>query len=208
MSEKTTETNETKTAGKTGDQKEKVLLTKMSIATLGCNPKVASARPLGDTTPIPLCAIYGIATGIKVKEDKATGNVWTPLVGEFEAVNLQSGETFISSVLYMPSGIHDVVEQAVMNPTDPENFNRVEFALEIRAVRANNPIGYSYQGVPRVAVAARDPLAHLRSSVASQIKLPETRPVPQIAAPEGPGASKNPKSAKDQKEAEPAGKSK
>lgn len=134
-------------------------VSKMSVKTLKCDPRLEKG-----VEKQVLCRIYGLATGTKVKEDKVTGQIWTPLVGEFEGVNIEDGSIYRSGVLYLPNGIHEVIESAVTKLKDPENAGvSVQFALEISSVKANNKIGYSYEAKNLVKADVADPLEQLRA---------------------------------------------
>ena len=167
-----TETNETNEA--------QVQITKMSVKGLGCNP--GSLKPL--------CQILGKATGVKSGED-STGRVWSALVGDFLGVNLEDHKQYRSGKLFLPSGIHETIESAVKSL--PESGGVVKFALELRSVKASNPIGYSYQAVSLIPIAAEsDNLTDVINSV----------PVGKLllgAAPEAPEASDAAKPAKGKK---------
>ena len=159
-----TETNETNEA--------QVQITKMSVKGLGCNP--GSLKPL--------CQILGKATGVKSGED-ATGRVWSALVGDFLGVNLEDGKQYRSGKLFLPSGIHETIESAVKSL--PEDGGVVKFALELRSVKASNPIGYSYQAVSLIpTVAETDNLADVINSVPTgKLQLAAGAPTPDAAPP-------------------------
>lgn len=143
---------------------EEKVIAKMAVTKLGCNPKAASALNQGDRNAIPLCIIGGKATGTKSWED-SRGQIVTALTGEFGGINIQPGTPdygtrFMSSMLFLPGGIHETIENAVIGETHDQT-NTVEFAFEIRVVRADNPIGYSYQAVPKKKVKATETLAEI-----------------------------------------------
>ena len=163
---------------------EKKLISKMSVKALGCNPRVAASKEENDTTPVVLCTIFGMANAVKSGEDN-TGKMWTALSGQFEGVNLQSGngETFQSGKLFLPSGIQEVIEAAVKELGE-SGGESVAFALEIRAVRSSNPIGYSYQAASLVPAKASDALATLRE-VAIRKRLPASATPAPAQLPQG-----------------------
>lgn len=169
---------------------EKVI-SKMSIKSIGCNPKAASAKNEADKTPVVLCVIFGNAVDAKTWEDNRIGRVCSCLIGDFGGINLQQGtpeygQSFRSGKLFLPDGIYETVETAVLGDGSKDP-NSVEFAFELQAVRATNPIGYSYQAIPRIRPVAEDPLARIRAMVSQQIQLPvaPTAP-PQMLAPQQP----------------------
>jgi hypothetical protein len=140
---------------------EVLYLTKMSVKGLGCKPKLAE-----EGKPAVLCTIFGKADGIKVGED-ASGKIWQALTGTFIGLNLKTGEEFRSGKLFLPSGIHETVENAVKALGENKEGLSVRFALELRAVVASNPIGYSYQAKNLLAMEAADEMSDIRKMIAS-----------------------------------------
>lgn len=165
--------------------KPEVMVSKMSVKSIGCKPFGA---PLTD--PKKLCTILGKATGIKCGED-ANGNVYSALIGSFRAEDLMAGNIFRSGKLFLPSGIHDAVETMVKQL--PDSGGAVKFAMLIQSVEANNPIGYSYQAINLMPIEAEtDELsdviasaavtqARLNASVA-QLQLPTPEPTPPVSS--------------------------
>lgn len=143
------------------------ILTKMSIGTMGAPGK----KLLGhgdDVKSLHVARIYGVASGIKAKEDKNTGTVHIAIIGDFEGVNVETGEIYRSAVLYLPAGIHEMLEAPLRaNPN-----SSIEFALDIAAVRATNVAGYSYAAKPLVKPAENDKLAALRGALGDAPALP------------------------------------
>lgn len=130
------------------ETKDVAFISKMSVKALGCKPNVG----LEDGKPNRLCVIFGKADGFKVGED-ANGKIWQALTGDFIGKNIKTGEQFRSGKLFLPSGIQEVVENAVKGKG--ENAT-VKFGLELRSVVAGNPIGYSYQAVNLIKAEAID----------------------------------------------------
>lgn len=157
---------------------EIVGVTKMSVKAIGCNPKAATALKGDNPPPIRLCIIYGRASGIKVGES-AQGEYFA-LLGTFEAMNLEAieenkklnpndepyTEIYTSGKLFLPPGIHDSVVSAVRSAEGAA----IEFAVEIRAVKANNPIGYSYQAINLLPASEVDDFSTARKAVQSALK--------------------------------------
>lgn len=121
------------------------IVPKITVATMGCNPSQAKA----DDKKVLVARVAGKASGLKHTVGK-DGDPTTGVTGEFFGVNAQKGTQFQSGVLYLPSGIIELLIDAVvgegeLDANDKPIFNRIEFAFEIFAVPAKNPIGYSYQ---------------------------------------------------------------
>lgn len=140
--------------------KEITYISKLSVKTLGCNPKVAAAQKQGQEKPLPLAHIYGMASGTFAYD--VNGTVGVGLTGEFEGTNLEDGSIYRSGKLFLPKGIQEVIESAVKKLGDGES---VSFALEIRAVKASNPIGYSYEARNLMATQSVDPLSEMRKAL-------------------------------------------
>lgn len=119
-----------------------------------------------------IAKVYGQAFETKEVIDKVRGDVFVALVGNFEAVNEESGEVFRSGVLYLPAGIHDMLTSAVSKKGESEY---VQFALDIRAVKASNPAGYSYEARSLTPASTVDPLDQLRNGIAARLSAPESK---------------------------------
>lgn len=130
------------------------MVSKLSVKSGGVSPKKVHALADGQTT-LKLCTIKGIASGIKTVEDPVHGRTFFPLVGMFQATNAQTGDVTRSGVLYLPGGIHESYESRVRNLEDGDTL---QFHVEIRAVKADNPAGYSYEAVDLMPPSEVDPL--------------------------------------------------
>lgn len=170
---------------------------KMSVAKLGCDPKIARDSQYapgatvkdaqGNTVPsplagkmVPLCRIWGRASDTKSGENRSgNSEIWTALVGEFEGVCIQEGDgfptdkLFESGMVFLPGGIQELIEGAVINAKAASNDNAtVEFAVEIlSAYDDKSPVGYRYYGKNLRPPAATDNLASLRQLVQPGVKL-------------------------------------
>lgn len=155
------------------------ILTKMSLATLGANPsrvkneKDAKGAPV---TSLDLVRIYGIASSLVFKTDPKTGDIQVAVAGNFEGVNLQSGEVYRAGVLWLPGGIQELLINSVDTGAKDGNgkpvYQDVKFGFTIAAVPASNPIGYSYTAEQLIDAQQNDPLAELRSSLPEMPALP------------------------------------
>ncbi len=132
------------------------MVTKMSVKGLGCKP--TGGLPSDDSKPNPLCIIAGKVNGVKMGED-GNGKVWSALVGSFRGTVLATGVSVRSGKLFLPSGIHEIVEKAALDMGEGGNL---KFAFQISSVKASNPIGYSYQATSLLPMEAQtDELADL-----------------------------------------------
>jgi hypothetical protein len=146
-------------------QVEDSIISKITMATIGCNPgAVKSAKPdeLTKEGDLALARLYGKLSKAKLEDDVAKGQQYLAFIGNFEAVNMQTGEVFKSGKMYLPKGISELVEQGIKGA--PEG-SQIGFAFEIRSQKANNPIGYSYRVLALKSPEATDELAELRATV-------------------------------------------
>jgi hypothetical protein len=113
-----------------------------------------------------IARIFGMAAGTKEVVDKVRGDVYNSIVGDFGAVNLESGEEFRSGVLYLPTSMHNMLQSALAKLED--GSGTVNFALEVRAVKATNPAGYAYEAVSLLPTALTDPLEEMKKQIAAK----------------------------------------
>jgi hypothetical protein len=146
-------------------QIEDSIISKITMASIGCNPgavKTLKPEDLSKEGDLPLARLYGKLSKVKYEEDKVNGQVYTAFIGNFEAINMQSGEVFKSGKMFLPKGISELVENGVKSA--PEGA-QVGFAFEVRSQNANNPIGYSYRVLALKSPEATDELKELRDAV-------------------------------------------
>lgn len=150
------------------------LLPKISPSTIGCNPEIAKIN--GE--PATLARLRGICKGtvLRVIPSQTKGGAdqeFIGIVGSFEAVNLETGEVFQSGVLYLPGGIHEMIISVLQGMPEDEAAE-VKFIVDLIAVPAKNPRGYSWQVRPVVEMAlAHDPLDELREmEMKAKLRLP------------------------------------
>lgn len=159
---------------------EESYVKKLSVATLGCVPAAVKQEPSGK---LAIARIFGKMEKVGTQEDVANAKIYRYLQGTFEGINMQDGTVLRSSRVFLPEGIQQVVEiayeNAVKAAAGPEGKGKydgeISFAFEIRAVKANNPAGYSYE-----AVALRDPqqedaLGEMRKALAGIPTLEQKR---------------------------------
>lgn len=150
------------------------LLPKLSIKTLGANPKEATVAEGEPNKSVFMCRIMGIARGIKA----AVGQDGDPvfgLTGQFEGQNAK-GASYSSGVCYLPSGIQELIQdplEAAINAGD--KTAAITFTMDLFAVTATNKAGYSFRAELLSDAEREDPFKALRAAAAS-------KPLP-IAAP-------------------------
>lgn len=139
------------------------ILPKMSLKTIGCKPKEVATAESGR---LQLARVYGLADGSRfVADDKSVTGSYTFFTGTFEAVNLQDGEIYRSSKLFLPGGISEMFEKEVAKAKKDDPNAELQFAFEIRAKRDTNPIGYSYEAQALRKIETNDPLAAIRGAM-------------------------------------------
>lgn len=173
---------------------DKNVVAKLSQKT-GADPKKVNGLPEGQNSMV-LCDIGGICTGLKVGESRDGSSVWTALVGTFEGWFYESGnvngtyKTYRSGKLFLPGGIQETVEAAIAQlPKDKDGdpVGSVTFKMRISAVKANNPIGYSYEALNLLPVEAGDELTKLMQANEVPALPPTQQPQALIPPPPAPG---------------------
>jgi hypothetical protein len=157
------------------------LLRKISRATvIGDNTSVMEKCLANKETIHPLYKVYGFATGTRKdtdierkEDDKRPGfGSWECLIGQFEAVNLDTGEVFRSGQCFLPQFAIDMVSGQF-----GDGVERVKFAFEVGAkFDATTPTKYTYQVAPLLDVAEDDPLKAIAAMVEKPAQLTAPKP--------------------------------
>jgi hypothetical protein len=163
---------------------------KITISGIGCNPGAAK----NSAEPVPCMLVWGIASGTHSEpwdKNMPDRGVWTCLVGEFQAVNLQSPtkDLYESAWLFLPQGLQDVIQvplEKLLKEEAKEGLSggSIVFGLEFQAVSAKNPSGYSWRAINRRPMEKQDsPMSRLRLEVEGSLKaLPAPAPEEKKAA--------------------------
>lgn len=114
---------------------------------------------------VMLMQVFGIATG--TKSDESNFGPWTALLGQFRAVNLETGEVFQSGVCFLPNTGLNLITPLLKK----DGVDGLEFALNIGVIPAENTVGYEYYVEPVIEAKDNDPLEILSKKVA-QVALP------------------------------------
>lgn len=139
------------------------MVSKITVKTVKCKPAKAKA----EERRVPMMRCFGIASGLKTVV-AANGDVHTAITGDFKAQNIETGDTFVSGVLYLPAGIHDLLQSAVdggLDKNDKPVYRPVKFGLDIYAVPSTVPAGYSYEATPIIEAQEDDRLAELAQAL-------------------------------------------
>jgi hypothetical protein len=129
---------------------------------VGGDPRKVANMPSGR---LWLCDIFGRTLSLKTGVDKRSDNEWVALAGKFEAFYPETGFTYQSGKMFLPSGVQDVVESAVSQMPKDDQMASVDFAFRIYAVKASNPIGYSYEAEALIDMNTNDGLDDIRQLV-------------------------------------------
>lgn len=145
---------------------EVTICSKLSVKAIGGRPRQAATSD----KPVFVGRFVGIATGVKTGED-AKGQQWTAVTGDFLATG-PDGEQFRSGKMFLPAGIHEQLVSAVLK----SDGQPIEFGLDIYAVQAQNPIGYSYTAKKLIDRPAEDPLLRLADSLPKALEHKAEKP--------------------------------
>lgn len=186
-------------------------LTKLSLALMGCKPEMVSFSPedrakLGvpPTGDLAMARVFGFISGLTEEKeitDKVTKQIKTThgIVGQFQGVNLVTGEIFNGGIFYAPSGFHEMMLAAIKPVLDQLSpGNEAEFELEFHAYEADNPRKYSWKCFNRGKPKLVDRLSAMRRRALSDSKHPthvallaeqSRQEQPAIAGPTAAGAA-------------------
>ena len=153
-----------KKAGLTEDTKDENSVTGVTFP-----PNTGILRVIGQVT--------GYTTG------ESDYGPWTKFRGDFQGINLLTGEECRSRACHVP----DLMGDDIVAALKIEGNTAVEFAVDITVSPMNSAQGYSYEVVPLVDVARDDPLDRLRALVdekapLKQLSAPDPEPAPKKAA--------------------------
>lgn len=140
------------------------VISKITMATIGCKPTAVVALP-EDQKELAIARLYGKLSEVRFQDDKTKGQIYTFFVGNFEAVNMQTGEVFKSGKMFLPKGISELVEDGVKKGRAADPNASISFAFQVNSIKANNPIGYSYKILQLKAVEPEDELKAIREIV-------------------------------------------
>lgn len=154
------------------------LIAKITIKTLGVQPEAHSIKEQVD-----LARIYGVARLAKEMVGKMTdsGDVQTSVrfLGEFEAVNLHTGEVFNSAKLYLPKFLEEMLHTAIV--ADKEQ-NGVQFAFQVSVKPGKSPVGYVFIAQSLLAPKENNVLADMRKSFPALAAPAKALPKPSAPA--------------------------
>lgn len=142
------------------------VISKITMATIGTKPGLVTALKDEEGNELPIARLYGKLSEVRYQDDKAKGQIYTYFVGNFEAINMQSGEVYKSGKLFLPKGISELVEDGVKKGREKDPNASISFAFQVNSIKAKNPIGYSYKVLQLKPVEPEDELKAIRDLIA------------------------------------------
>jgi len=132
------------------------ILKKVSVATV-CNKPKTFFKTLEKETPI--MRIFGMAR--KYDIGTSTYGDYLKFYGEFQAIDLDSGEISMGAVAFLPSPI-DALLKAQIDALSEEGKRPVEFAFDISVIPdSKTEVGFQYRVSTLEETKVSDPLAAL-----------------------------------------------
>lgn len=111
----------------------------------------------------PLYTVMGIANGVKTGQ--STYGEWIALTGQFEAMNLETGEAFAAPQVFLPEPLNGLIVAKVRTPDENGVTPSVRFAVEVGIKPSKSTMGYEYTVRELVDASENDPLADLRKAL-------------------------------------------
>lgn len=167
------------------------ILKKITMAACGAKPDIekliAFKNANGAAAIMPLLTVYGIASDFKAGAGKDGMGDYVRFLGQFKAVNVETGEVFISGACILPGAAPDMVFGALRSLG--EAGGSIEFAFNIGVkFDADSATKYVYSVQQITSLGQSDPLAALESKL--QVAVPAPGNVSQIADKTGTGSKK------------------
>ncbi|RJP44495.1 hypothetical protein C4587_01790 [Candidatus Parcubacteria bacterium] len=124
----------------------------------------------------PVFHVYGLAR--KYDAERSQYGEYLRFTGDFEAVNLKTGEVHRAGSMILP----DIAENVLAGAMNTEGAQAVQFALEIGVKPSKSPVGYDYTVKPLVENReAEDALTTLRAASRAALPAPSKSDGEQVA---------------------------
>jgi hypothetical protein len=151
------------------------ILSKITVKSVGSRPANAAETKQREM----LMRVYGVASDLKISRNinERSGEKDVALKGDFRAINLKTGERFSSGLLYLPAGIHDLIQAPLDIAKANNETAEVTFALDVFSQPASNPSGFSYGATVLGEPTENDAVARIEADISKVAPL-------QIAAAE------------------------
>jgi hypothetical protein len=118
--------------------------------------------------------MHVIGKANRVKEGTGDFGPWQKLLGQFEAVNLATGEIYVAPQCILPEPMNGMIAGQILN-AEPGAAPVIDFALEVgvKATGKAGGTGYEFTTRPLVEMRETDALSELRKAVPKLIAAPE-----------------------------------
>lgn len=146
---------------------------------LGNVGKVVKEKIENDGEVLNMYSLFGMANGIKT--GSSTYGEWTALVGQMEAINHITGDSYAATVCFVPEPLCSILVNALR-----EN-DSVEFAFQVSVKRRDDlERGYEYIVTPIIESRQSDPLQLMREKAMAALPASAQMEIP--VAPEAEAA--------------------
>jgi len=116
-----------------------------------------------------LFTVIGICNGLKTGQ--STYGDWMALTGQFEAMNLETGEASVAPQVFLPEPLNGLIAAKVRTPDENGQPVSIRFAVEVGVKPAKTATGYEYTVRELVDSTDNDPLADLRKALPAPPKV-------------------------------------
>jgi len=101
-------------------------LKKITVSSVYGKVKVKDIPESGE---LPICRVSGVASG--TESGTSDYGAWCALTGEFAAANLDTGESFVSPVAFIPGAMGDALVQSMESALREDATSRLKFVVSI-----------------------------------------------------------------------------
>lgn len=159
-------------------------LNKITTSKIGLKPVEIKALVDAEKKSCPVARILGRTSGFQVVSGELGES--NRFDGEFEAINMLTGEVFRSKNLFIPQLASDLLEGILQGANDKEaekvevdaktkkgmekqlkvKFQKnIEFAIDLVAIPSKSQTGYEWNAQPVIEVKTEDPFKALKGSI-------------------------------------------
>lgn len=149
------------------------LISKISVKTVAGAQTKELARVEAGWKRAELVEVVGIADGTKT--GVTDNGSWVAATGQFQAINVSTGEVFRSGVLFLPNAAQNMVNAKLAASKGP-----VEIGFAIAAIEEPESFtGYVFDCTPLMEMEADDPLARLTKKAGGKLAKAVAKPAPK-----------------------------
>lgn len=139
---------------------------KISASTVIGAPKdIRKLAESGKGKNVDIMRIVGVA--IATKTGMSHHGEWVALRGNFSAINIETGEEYRGTTLYVPDEITDMIAAQLASSSS------VEFGVMIGVKESDLVIGYEYTVTMLMDAGEGDPIAALNAKIDNRLGAPE-----------------------------------